>query len=89
MTIFPGETACLRCLFDGPPDEEGPTCQQAGVLGPLPAEVGRLMAMEAIKMLTGQGRLLTNRMLSLDLHRGIRREVIIRRNRVCSGCAPE
>jgi len=47
------------------------------------------MAMEAIKMLTGQGRLLTNRMLTLDLHRGIRREVIIRRNRVCSGCAPE
>ena len=39
MTILPGETACLRCLMpECPPPGSTPTCDTAGILGPI---VGR------------------------------------------------
>lgn len=88
MTIVPGESACLRCLFGGPPEEEGATCREAGVLGTLPAQVGVLMALEALKLLNGEGGTLTDRMLTIDLARGVRREVPLRRNSHCSACFP-
>lgn len=86
MTIVPGQGACLRCLFGGPPHEDAPTCQQAGILPPLAAEVGWLMAMEAVKWITRQGQLLVNRLLTLDLTTGQRRQVPLRRHPHCPVC---
>lgn len=54
-TILPGETACLRCLFAEVPEEEDlPTCQQAGVLGPVVGAVGLAIAREASFLLRGE-----------------------------------
>ncbi|MCM8748002.1 ThiF family adenylyltransferase [Thermomicrobiaceae bacterium CFH 74404] len=54
MTIIPGETPCLRCVFpEPPPPGAAPTCDTAGVLGPAVAVIGALQAVEAIKLLTG------------------------------------
>jgi molybdopterin/thiamine biosynthesis adenylyltransferase len=41
-------------------------CSMGGVLGPLPGVVGSLMSVEAIKLLTGIGEPLTNRLLLID-----------------------
>jgi molybdopterin/thiamine biosynthesis adenylyltransferase len=61
MTIIPGETACLRCMYRGPvPPEKFP------VIGVAPAVIGSIQATEVIKYLVGIGKLLTNRLLIYD-----------------------
>lgn len=63
LTILPGRTACLRCLFPVEPAEgEVPTCQEAGVLGPVAGTIASVQAAEALRYLLGLpagGRLLT------------------------------
>jgi len=45
---------CLRCLWPEPPvDGLVGTCAEAGVLGPVPATLGAIQAMEALKLLLG------------------------------------
>lgn len=62
QTIIPGQTACLRCLFnDVPPPGTVVTCDTAGIVGPLVSAVASISATEAIKLIVGQG----------DLNRGI------------------
>jgi adenylyltransferase/sulfurtransferase len=54
--IWPGRTACLRCIFpERPRADELPTCDTAGVLGPAAAMVGGLQAATAIRFLV-EGR---------------------------------
>ena len=43
MTVIPGRTACLRCLFEEPPDEaEIASCREAGIIGPVAGAIGEL-----------------------------------------------
>jgi molybdopterin/thiamine biosynthesis adenylyltransferase len=52
LTILPGTTACLRCVVPEPPTPgELPTCQTAGIMGPVAMVVGAVQAAEAIKLL--------------------------------------
>src|SRR4051812_42926023 len=52
LSIKPGVTACLRCLFPQPPAPgELPTCDTAGVLGAVAAMVGSAQVVAAIKFL--------------------------------------
>jgi molybdopterin/thiamine biosynthesis adenylyltransferase/rhodanese-related sulfurtransferase len=45
---------CLRCLWpEAPQDGLVGNCAEAGVLGPVPAALGALQAMEALKLLLG------------------------------------
>ena len=47
---------CLRCLWpEAPRDGLVGNCAQAGVLGPVPAVLGSLQAMEALKLILGIG----------------------------------
>ena len=58
MTIIPGQTACLRCVFpDKPPRESVVTCATAGVLGSIVATVAALECSEALKILLDKGQL--------------------------------
>ena len=55
LTIVPGRTPCLRCIFDAPPPPcADPTCRSAGVLGPAVAAIAAIQAVEAIKVLSGR-----------------------------------
>jgi molybdopterin/thiamine biosynthesis adenylyltransferase len=52
LSILPGTTACMRCLVPDPPAPgDLPTCQTAGILGPVAMVVGSVQAAEAIKIL--------------------------------------
>jgi adenylyltransferase/sulfurtransferase len=65
MTILPGETPCLRCLMpDAPPPGTTPTCDSAGILGPIINIIASLESMEALKILAGH-RAATSRVLTL------------------------
>lgn len=63
-----------------PPETVGelPSCAQVGVMGALCLQVGSLMALEAIKLLTGVGESLLGRVLVIDGLRAVQREVRIR-----------
>lgn len=67
MTINPGISTCYRCLFPQMPAAGTiPSCSETGVLGPVPGVMGFIEACEAAKLLTGQGRLLTDTLLAFD-----------------------
>jgi adenylyltransferase/sulfurtransferase len=47
MTVIPGETPCLRCIFDETPDAgSSPTCDTAGVIMPIIATVSATQVTE-------------------------------------------
>lgn len=68
MPVLPGETACLRCLFeDPPPAGSAETCDTAGVLASITATVGSLAALEAIKIAAGRPDAVRRGLLQLDV----------------------
>jgi adenylyltransferase/sulfurtransferase len=69
--ILPGETACLRCVFESaPPPGLSPTCDTAGVLGPIVGIIASLQAAEALKILTGRRERVTRKMSVVDVWEG-------------------
>ncbi|MEE2681928.1 MAG: ThiF family adenylyltransferase [Planctomycetota bacterium] len=70
MTILPGKTPCLRCLFPDPPAPGlTPTCDTAGVFAPIVATVASHQVSEAMKFLVGQHQALDHALVSWDLWR--------------------
>jgi adenylyltransferase/sulfurtransferase len=53
LAVFPPGGPCYRCLHPSEPLDAGPSCADAGVLGPLPGIVGMAQAAEALKLLLG------------------------------------
>lgn len=67
-TVIPGETPCLRCLFDQPPARgTTETCDTAGVIGSIIHTVASHQAAEAFKLLVGARQQLNRKMLHWDL----------------------
>lgn len=63
-----GFTTHYRNLFPEPPNPgEVPDCNEAGVLGVLPGVIGTLQATEAIKLMTGIGEPLINKLMTIDI----------------------
>jgi len=82
MTVIPGKTACLRCLYRGPvPESKFP------VIGVTPAVIGCIQATEVIKYVVGIGDLLANRMLAYDGLNVKFTEFKVQRNPQCEHCA--
>lgn len=65
MTIVP-DSPCLRCIFDEPP-AFAPTCDTAGVLGPIISVVAAHQASDAIKLALGRPELLAGGLHQFDL----------------------
>jgi molybdopterin/thiamine biosynthesis adenylyltransferase len=86
MSIRPGETACYRCAFPAAP-EDGPSCAEAGVLGPAAGVIGSLQALEALKLLTRAAPPLTDAFLQVDLATLDVMRVNVRRRPDCPDCA--
>jgi len=81
MTVIPGETACLRCVYRGLiPQEKFP------VIGVTPAVIGCIQAAEAIKYIVGIGKLLTNRLLLYDGLNMKFTELVVKKNPGCEHC---
>ena len=58
---------CYQCVFpQAARPGLAPSCAEAGVIGPLPGVIGAMMALEAIKLITGAGQDLRGRMLIHD-----------------------
>lgn len=79
-TLVPGvgehRTPCLRCVLPEPPPAGSvPTCDTAGVLGPVVAIVAAQQAADAMKVLLGRLDLLSGTMLDFDLFKNTRRRL--------------
>lgn len=58
---------CYRCLYkDPPPPETVTNCSDGGVLSVIPGIIGVLQALEVVKMITGKGEVLREKMLMFD-----------------------
>lgn len=69
-----------RCVFpESPSQMEIPNCAETGVLGVLPGVIGTYQATEVLKLLTGIGEPLTDRLLMTDLLSHISRTIKIKR----------
>jgi molybdopterin/thiamine biosynthesis adenylyltransferase len=70
MTIQPHRSPCLRCVMgDMPAPGTVPTCDVAGVVGPIVTLMGSIAATEAIKLIVGRGALNAG-MIYADLWEG-------------------
>ena len=67
VTVFSPGGRRFADLYPVTPDEADlPSCEAVGVMGPLTGVIGTLMAMEAIKLITGAGEPLIGRLLLYD-----------------------
>ena len=78
MTILPGQTPCLRCVFEAAPAPgETGTCETAGVLSPIVNIVASFQAAEAFKILTGQMDKVNRELIYIDVWENIQRRIKI------------
>lgn len=76
VSMFAGQVTVFAPHLGGPPhdalfaaeadDDTLPSCELNGILGPVTGVIGTLMAMEAIKLITGTGTPLIGRVLVYD-----------------------
>lgn len=76
MTIIPGETPCLRCVFEAAPNPgDVGTCETAGVLASTVNIVASYQAAEAMKLLSGNKDAVNRELLMLDVWENTQRRV--------------
>lgn len=82
LAILPGHTACLRCVYPEPPQGAQPTCETAGVLGPLTSTIASLAAADALRILACGGDQATTgadamqaRLTTVDVWTGVIRQL--------------
>ncbi len=87
MPVLPGDSACLRCIYPEPPAGAQPTCETAGVLGPVTSLIGSIQAMEALKVLAGRAVAVRRKIFTADLWNGpIRETAMPDRDPECPAC---
>ncbi len=78
---------CYQCIFpEAPAPGLAPSCAEAGVIGPLPGVIGAMMAMEAVKQITGAGEVLRSQMLIYDGLYGETRRITLKSRATCPVC---
>lgn len=81
-------TPCYQCVFPTrPADGMVPSCAEAGVAAPLPGILGTMLAMEAIKHITGAGQGLGGRLMIYDALYAETRVIKTKKRADCPICA--
>src|SRR5450631_2456033 len=89
MTVPAGGRPCYRCLFEEPPPAGvGPSCAEAGVLGPVPGVIGALLGAEASRLAKGETPAFVGRLVQYDSRSMSVRAVRFNPNPQCAVCAP-
>ena len=83
MTVLPGQTACLRCVY---PDTPEHWRRQFPVFAAVSSMTGSLAAAEVLKLLLDAGQTLAGQMLTVDLLSMTFRRLPVERNRDCPVC---
>jgi molybdopterin/thiamine biosynthesis adenylyltransferase len=83
MTIVPGKTPCLACLYPEPPPAWK---RQFPVFGAVAGMIGSLGALEAIKLISGVAQPLDSQVLMCDLKSMSFRKMSLQKNPNCPVC---
>ncbi|MCP4170260.1 MAG: thiazole biosynthesis adenylyltransferase ThiF [Fuerstiella sp.] len=94
MPVFPGQSACLRCLMTNPPPPgTTETCDTAGVLGPAISVIASLQAATALKILVQRSQTSGSttcdvplKLTIVDVWRGTFRQMDVSKLRESSEC---
>ena len=82
VVVDPGRTACLECLYPEPPPFE----EMFPVVGGISSAIGALAALEAIKILSGNGQPMFGKMWMIDSFAGRNSVVDLQRRSDCPCC---
>ena len=74
MAFLSGQSACFRCMYPAAPSGVQPTCETAGVMGPVTSLIASFQAMEAMKILSGKANAVRPKIFTADLWNGPVRE---------------
>jgi molybdopterin-synthase adenylyltransferase len=86
LTVLPGKTACLSCLFPQPPQGLHETCDTLGVIGSAVAWVSAIQAAEALKLLVGHEEKLHGTLLACDVWNNHVQRIQALRRSDCPAC---
>jgi adenylyltransferase/sulfurtransferase len=88
LTVPAHGRPCYRCLFEEPPAPGvGPSCAEAGVLGPVPGVIGALLGLEAARLAKGETPAFVGRLVQYDSRSMSVRAVRFNPNPQCAVCA--
>jgi molybdopterin-synthase adenylyltransferase len=88
MSVLPGATPCLRCIYPNPPSGAQPTCETAGILNAVISAVASLQVADALKLLSGQREKVRSRIATVDVWEGTLRQIdAAERDPECPCCA--
>ena len=89
LTVPARGKPCYRCLFEEPPPAGvGPSCAEAGVLGPVPGVIGALAGVEAARLAKGETPAFVGRLVQYDSRSMSVRTVRFNPNPLCAVCGP-
>jgi len=89
LTVPAGGHPCYRCLFEElPPAGVGPSCAEAGVLGPVPGVIGALQGAEAARLCAGESPAFIGRLIQYDSAGMNARTIPFNPNPLCGVCGP-
>ena len=89
IAVFKGHDPalpCYRCLVGSPHDHPDRNCAAAGVLGALTGVIGSLMALEAIRELSGFSPSSAGRLTLYDALAGRFRSIALPKDPACPAC---
>ena len=87
LTVPAGGRPCYRCLFEEPPAPGvGPSCAEAGVLGPVPGVIGALQGLEAARILRRETPAFVGRLVQYDSRAMLIRSTRFNPNPACAVC---
>ncbi len=81
------DSPCYRCLHPNATDQ-GDSCSQSGVLGPVVGVMGTLQALETIKVITGCGEDMSGQLLLFDASCCEWTKMRLNKRSDCAICAP-
>jgi adenylyltransferase/sulfurtransferase len=86
LTVIPGRTPCLACVFPEPPQGLHETCDTAGIIGPTIAWTAAVQVAEALKTLLGRVEDLHGSLLAYDVWKNRFQQLKPRIDPACRTC---
>ena len=86
LTVIPGRSPCLACVFPEPPRGLHETCDTAGIVGPAVAWAAAVQVAEALKVLVGRFEDLHESLLAYDVWRNRFQRLKPRTDPSCRAC---
>jgi molybdopterin/thiamine biosynthesis adenylyltransferase len=87
MTILPGRSSCLRCVFEqSPPPGMSPTCDTSGVLAPIVNIIASIQVAETLKILTGNLDRVSRKLLSINVWESVWKQLDVSTAKALGTC---